>query len=419
MAPFNQYSLQAGLFSAVSSAFIIQIQPELQPDADDTTQALLRLLIHNVNGSIFTQPEIQIPQWTGPPSVIVAVQILLYASLFSTLLAALLAVLGKQWLMYYGAAGDRGTIEQRCLERQRKVDGLRRWGFNPVMQTFPLLLQLSLLLFAVALSIYLWTIHPSIASVVLSLTCLGIVLYVLLGFSALASPDSPFQAPFTSLLIIIAHMAKTAGMRSWREFQQFNWRVLKSRFKMNFTTLPSFIDSHNLPEESHTMQGLPNSLRKPALPHSAPLFNGNSPHEPSMVAYAVLWVLESSTDPELVTAAAGMASDPDIQWPLGADMESPLIRLSETFMACFDVDPKNRSITVRDGFMHRAVCCGVFSRLIVDPTRTRRSSKSSSGTIGLPRLQITTATRTSNYAAFWILFQARPTLLEGLQHRLS
>ncbi|KAJ7439241.1 hypothetical protein FB451DRAFT_941253, partial [Mycena latifolia] len=87
----------AGLFSAVSSAFIIQIQPELQPDPNDTTQALLRLLIHTVNASIFTEPEIQIAQWTGPPSVIVAVQILLYASLFSTLLAALLAVLGKQW----------------------------------------------------------------------------------------------------------------------------------------------------------------------------------------------------------------------------------------------------------------------------------------------------------------------------------
>ncbi|KAJ7850659.1 hypothetical protein B0H14DRAFT_3137597 [Mycena olivaceomarginata] len=84
----------AGLFSAVDSAFIIQIQPEFQP-----LKAGLSL-------------------------VTLIAQSLLYISLGSTLLAALLAVLGKQWLMYYSAAGERGTIETRGLERQRKLDGL-------------------------------------------------------------------------------------------------------------------------------------------------------------------------------------------------------------------------------------------------------------------------------------------------------
>ncbi|KAJ6586503.1 hypothetical protein DFH09DRAFT_1308522 [Mycena vulgaris] len=117
---------QAGLFSAVSSAFIIQIQPQLA---------------------------------TNPAPSTVVVQSLLYTSLFATLLAALLAVLGKQWIMYYEAAGSRGTIEERGLERQRKLDGLRRWKFDMVLQMFPLLLQLALLLFASALSVYLWSIH--------------------------------------------------------------------------------------------------------------------------------------------------------------------------------------------------------------------------------------------------------------------
>ncbi|KAJ6490134.1 hypothetical protein C8R45DRAFT_929432 [Mycena sanguinolenta] len=47
-------------------------------------------------------------------------QSLLYISLGSTLLASLLAVLGKQWLMYYSAADERGTIEARGLALQRK-----------------------------------------------------------------------------------------------------------------------------------------------------------------------------------------------------------------------------------------------------------------------------------------------------------
>ncbi|KAJ6560822.1 hypothetical protein DFH09DRAFT_921424, partial [Mycena vulgaris] len=85
----------AGLFSAVSSAFIIQIQPELQPDPNATTQALLLALVQNITGS--TPAGLQIAEGTGPAPIIVVAQSLLYFSLMSTLLAALLAVLGKQW----------------------------------------------------------------------------------------------------------------------------------------------------------------------------------------------------------------------------------------------------------------------------------------------------------------------------------
>ncbi|KAJ7759569.1 hypothetical protein B0H16DRAFT_1533767, partial [Mycena metata] len=160
----------AGLFSAVSSAFIIQIEPKLESD---------------------------------PLSIIVAVQSLLYISLFTTLLAALLAVLGKQWVMHYQAAGSRGTMEERGLERQRKLDGLRRWKFDAILQMFPLLLQLALLLFSSALSLYLWTVHRSIAAIVLALTIFGVSAYICFLASAILSSDSPFQTP---LAPIAAHI---------------------------------------------------------------------------------------------------------------------------------------------------------------------------------------------------------------------
>ncbi|KAJ6481308.1 hypothetical protein C8R47DRAFT_1284469, partial [Mycena vitilis] len=138
----------AGLFSAVSSAFIIQIQPEIQP--------------HNTF------------------HVTLVAQCLLYVSLCSTLLAALLAVLGKQWLMYYSAVGERGTVEAQGLDRQRKIDGLRRWKFDTVLQMFPLLLQFGLLIFATALSVYLWTIHMALATIVIFFTAFGFISYSLL-----------------------------------------------------------------------------------------------------------------------------------------------------------------------------------------------------------------------------------------------
>ncbi|KAJ7896458.1 hypothetical protein B0H13DRAFT_1556058, partial [Mycena leptocephala] len=82
----------AGLFSAVSSTFIIQIQGELLPDPNTETQALLILLVQNMTGVA-----IQISQQLGPATIVLISQSLLYFSLFSALIAALLIVLGKQW----------------------------------------------------------------------------------------------------------------------------------------------------------------------------------------------------------------------------------------------------------------------------------------------------------------------------------
>ncbi|KAF7369349.1 hypothetical protein MVEN_00263500 [Mycena venus] len=129
----------AGLFSAVSSAFIIQIQPELQPDPNTATQALLAVLVQNITSSSAAQLSLEasMSQATVPSTTVVIAQSLLYFSLFSTLLAALLAVLAKQWLLHYNSVGERGTITERGIERQRKFDGMCRWRFDLVMQVFP------------------------------------------------------------------------------------------------------------------------------------------------------------------------------------------------------------------------------------------------------------------------------------------
>ncbi|KAJ6571967.1 hypothetical protein B0H19DRAFT_853005, partial [Mycena capillaripes] len=184
--------VQAGLFSAVSSAFIIQIQPQLQPDPNPTIQTnLLLALVQNATGAMISGIHM-VPQ-SRPATAIVVAQSLLYLSLFSTLLAALLAVLGKQWLLHYGSVGEKGTTRERALERQRKVDGLRHWKFDLAMQILPLLLQFSVFLFAVGLSFYLWTIHPMVASMVVGLTFFGLTVYSLMLISSMMSPDSPFQ----------------------------------------------------------------------------------------------------------------------------------------------------------------------------------------------------------------------------------
>src|SRR6266478_4739959 len=99
---------QAGLFSAVTSAFIIEVNSKLQPDPNQETAALLRVLIHKVDNTTFGDDVPTIPQpWTGPPHVMVQVQAILFASLAASLLSSLLAMLGKQWLNRYASVEMR------------------------------------------------------------------------------------------------------------------------------------------------------------------------------------------------------------------------------------------------------------------------------------------------------------------------
>ena len=86
---------QAGLFSAVASAFIIQVDSQLKPDSGDETAALLRVLIYKIDNTTFGANVPALPQWTGPPPAMVDVEVILFASLAASLLSALLAMLVK------------------------------------------------------------------------------------------------------------------------------------------------------------------------------------------------------------------------------------------------------------------------------------------------------------------------------------
>jgi hypothetical protein len=181
--------------------------------------------------------------------------------LFTTLLAALLAVLGKQWIMYYQAAGSRGTIEERGLERQRKLDGLRKWKFDAVLQMFPVLLQLALLQFTSAISVYLWPIHHSTAAIVNALTVFGFASYIFLLASTIVSPDSPFQTPLASLL-------SQMGSGIWRILKPMFVKIYKYA-KNVWSSLSQFVKSRTfiLPFFMSQTSSNPDRPRWEVYPH--------------------------------------------------------------------------------------------------------------------------------------------------------
>ena len=185
---------QAGLFSAVSSAFIIDVQSKLQPDPNDMTAAYMQILIHAVNNTLFPDANLNSVTWTGPPPEIITVQSLLYASLATSLFAAFLAMLGKQWVNRY-LRNRGGSAADKSRNRQTKLDGLEKWRFHLAIESLPVMLQLALLLLGCALSLYLWTISPTVAGVVIAVTLCGVTLYVFLTVAATLYYNCPYQTP--------------------------------------------------------------------------------------------------------------------------------------------------------------------------------------------------------------------------------
>ena len=197
------------MFSAVSSAFIIDVQSQLEPDPNDMTAAYMQILIRAVNSSLFPNADQTPITWTGPPPGIITVQSLLYTSLATSLFASFLAMLAKQWVKRY-LRNHGGSAADKSRDRQRKLDGLERWYFRLVIESLPVILQLALLLLGCALSRHLWTISRTVAGVIITFTLFGIISYVFFTLAAALSYDCPYQTPPSTIVrTFIQYMARS------------------------------------------------------------------------------------------------------------------------------------------------------------------------------------------------------------------
>ena len=103
-------------------------------------------------------------------------------------------MLGKRWLNRYLRHTGGSTIE-RCGDRQRKFDGLKRWPFWVFIESLPIMLQIALFLLTCGLSRHMWSVNTSVARVVISLTVIGFLFYVAIVVAGISSYECPFQTP--------------------------------------------------------------------------------------------------------------------------------------------------------------------------------------------------------------------------------
>ncbi|KAG8965458.1 hypothetical protein FRC00_002705 [Tulasnella sp. 408] len=198
----------AGLFAGVNTAFLALTLPRMSPDPADDTNALLRDILFNLaSGRNDSLPSTNaLPSQTfSPNGKILTVNVLFSVSLTFALVSSFLAVLGRQWLVYYRKRSGGGPESQRW-EQLKRFLGAERWLLQPVLDdVLPSLLQIGLILFCISLTIYLHTLHPTLSNVVGGFMCAGLATLIITAVLATWDKFCPFQSP-------LSHFIRTAGL---------------------------------------------------------------------------------------------------------------------------------------------------------------------------------------------------------------
>ncbi|KZV84082.1 hypothetical protein EXIGLDRAFT_591240, partial [Exidia glandulosa HHB12029] len=136
-----------GVFSGVTTTFIIESYKLMQPDFTELTY---RAMVANASHPAPTDADFVVP------STARLVNCLWVTSLMFSLSAALIAVMGAEWsVAYHDSASDEEsntlTPLQRAERRHFRYQNARRWGLQTIILSAPMLMQVSLLLFGIGL----------------------------------------------------------------------------------------------------------------------------------------------------------------------------------------------------------------------------------------------------------------------------
>jgi hypothetical protein len=191
--------VQAALFAGFLSAFLIELLGRLEPDPMDIIQDVLIYQTQMMRNSSLG-PYVPAADFS-PPEHIVVVNALFYASLGVMILAAFIAMLIKSWVREF----DRGLRalsipEQRAKTREFRYLGMERWRLPEMVGVLPFLIQMSLLLFAVGLVLFLFHISKPSFGVTTAIFGIGVLYYSTTTSISVFVTSSPFHSPLSRTL---------------------------------------------------------------------------------------------------------------------------------------------------------------------------------------------------------------------------
>ena len=189
--------MQAALFAGFLSAFLIELLSRLEPDPLDTIQDVLIYQTQMMRNASLGP---YVPADFSPPEHIVVVNALFYASLGVMLLAAFIAMLIKSWVREFDRGLQAITIpEQRAKTREFRYLGMERWKLYWMVAALPMLIQISLLLFAIGLVLFLFYISKPSFGVTTAIFGIGVIYYAITTTISVFATSSPFHSPLSRI----------------------------------------------------------------------------------------------------------------------------------------------------------------------------------------------------------------------------
>jgi len=332
---------QAGLFSAVASAFIVDIQQELRPDYNKMSFTVMTMLLNTTSG---VPNQLDIPVASRPKASAVQVQSILFSSLASALLAAFLAMLGKQWLNLH----VEGSLIDRSRHRELKMRGMITWRFKFIMECLPLVMQVSLLLLGCALARYTWDLSRTVSAAIAAFTVFGFLFYLVIVFAATFWKTCPFQTPVSLGFRYILSVA--------RQYQHPWSRTARDRLSeaVNFEKLnESFLTAtlHRSIDEEHSPDAniIPNTLTTAAT--MAKVEGDESTHASDTNCISTMFRFASGSD--AIVAVAGFI--PEVNWALKV-RRVPILEVCHSLSRSFEL-LKDGRVLVRPGMREQAYRC--------------------------------------------------------------
>ncbi|KAF9781581.1 hypothetical protein BJ322DRAFT_231789 [Thelephora terrestris] len=333
------------------------------------TAAYLQILIHNMNNTLFPDADPSSTIWTGPPPEIVKVQSLLYSSLATSLFAAFIAMLGKQWVNRY-IRKQGSSAAEKSRDRQRKLDGFKNWYFQLVIESLPVMLQFALLLLGCALTLYLWTISQTVAGVILAFTLFGIASYVFFTLTATLHYDCPYQTP-PSILIraVVRRLAQSdsAFIRSLHRLTSFLPSIKDLRRLLGYLRSGLRRGLKCLHYDSTVDEGAEATPQAVVVVSPARIFEDISVDlEVCKVdSRCIWWVLDYTTDADVIFSTARFAADM-IWYPEIASIVSPHV-LVDLFFSCSSNGRVIPGKSEQASAIGMALASVISTRLVIDP----------------------------------------------------
>ena len=246
---------------------------------------------------------------------------LMHASLMSSLLAAFIAILVRQWLNWYLRNQGGESMIERCEYRQRRYD-LFCSKFPIIFEALPLLLHASTLLFSFGLFFRLGTTDSSIGTLVYSFVAPAIAIYSAVTGSALGYGALAYQTPVSIALNYVWRARhRISATPPPKQVLSRTYRMLSRRIPWSLRRQPPPIplDDVLVQQPEQWLESEDHAIIRGA--------NAND-------GQCVSWVLRKITNPEAFSIAIQFAGT--VRWfEKGLKVEPPYGLILSTFGACF------------------------------------------------------------------------------------